>query len=163
MKPDLFRHLKLKPGTAIGILGEYAISGLIRGILKSYVVLERHFNTTKVEKGSVEWDTAIVMSLFAPLEAIGANAEKFVGSELLLIHHLPDFAWDNGDPVVHVFGMREGKFLGEGPLVRQRWEPKTVWLEGHAIMTVEDPSALSEISQVLRKRADEKRKMDTGV
>ena|SRR6185436_8785390 len=156
MNPEQFRQLKLKPGTELGILGEYSVPKPTKGALKAYIVLERNFNTVNAEKGTKEWDTAIVMSLFAPLEAIGANEEKYTGSELLLIHRHPNFAWDNGDPTVLVFGIRQGESLENGPLARVDWEPKTIWLEGHAIMTVEDASAPSEISKVMRDRVNKK-------
>ncbi len=155
MKPENFRQLLLKPGTLLGILGEEIGPGLVKGTLASYIVVEFPFSIDAREE--VVWDAAIMMTLFTPLHVRVMNGQEYHGNDLLLIHRNPQCAWDNNDPNVLVFGIRESEFLEGGPLAHNIWQPKTIWLEDHATMTVEDPSAPSEISQLLRKRDEERR------
>ena len=151
MKPEDFRQLLIKPGTALGLLGEEIGPGLVKGTLTSYVVVERHHNMYR-EVEEIVWDTAIILTLLIPLQIKTVDAKEYSGNRLLLIQRNPERAWDNSDPNVHVFGIPEGENLGEGPLARNVWQPKTVWLESHAIMTVENPEAPSETSRLMQKR-----------
>jgi hypothetical protein len=157
MQPKDFRHIRLNPGTLLGVLGEEKQTRLIKGVLKSYVIVERHDS----DQQTPVWDTALIMSLSVPLQTL-VGVEKHQCNELLLIHRYPDFAWDNMDPVVYVVGMREGESLGEGPVSCYNWLSKSFWLETHATMIVEDPSAPSEIARLLQEQAEAKKDQERG-
>jgi hypothetical protein len=137
----------------LGLLGEEMGPGVKKGKLTAYIVVERHHNMYE-EKGKGVWDAAILMSLFTPIHIHLIDNQEYSGKELLLIQRYPDRAWDNSDPNVHVFGILEGENLSDGPLALTEWQPKTIWLESHAIMTVEDPSAPSEVSKHMKKRTE---------
>src|SRR5262245_51715290 len=147
MKPEDFRRLLLNPGTVISLAGEYGGSSvwnddkLVRGILKSYIVVERHFTLWAKDKSDSIWDTAIVMGLDDPLQCFNFQRQNYSGDELLLMHRHEIFPWDNDDPSVLVYGIREGESLETSPLTRDLWLPKTQWLAGASTMSVEDPSS----------------------
>ncbi len=157
MKPEDFRRIRLSPGTLLGILGEEKETRLIKGVLKSHVIIERHDS----DQQTPVWDTALIMSLFVPLQS-SVGVEKHQCSELLLIHRFPDFAWDNMDPVIYVLGIRDGESLDRRLLTYDDWHPKVFWLETHATMIVEDPSAPSEIARLLQEQAETKKDRDKG-
>src|SRR5262249_21733497 len=103
------------------------------------------------------WDTAIVMGLDDPLQCFDFQRQNYSGDELLLMHRHEIFPWDNDDPSVLVYGIREGEALETSPLTRDLWLPKTQWLAGASTMSVEDPSSPSPMA-VLHKLGEAKRK-----
>lgn len=160
MKPEDFRSLLLKPGTLIGLAGDYSGDSewshgeLIQGELKQYIVVEH--NDMIIEDKKM-WDAAAIISLQTPLKTIGLKSEAFWGRHLLLIQRYAEAAWDANDPVIHVFGIKDEKIFIDGAVLsREVWQPKTVWLASAAVMTVEDDDAPSEMALAFRKRAERK-------
>jgi hypothetical protein len=161
MSPSDYRQLTLKVNTKLGVLGDFDkiltwdSKHLITGFLNSYVVIERHHNFYTHKQGeSIIWDTGIIMSLDTPLaikNVSTGNCDRF-----LLIHRYPEGAWDNSDPTIHVFAIATDIDFDREPLRKDEWFSKAIWLEGTAIMTVEDPLDPSEISMLLRTRQNNK-------
>jgi hypothetical protein len=152
-----FRQLLLKPGTLIGLYGDdgksaWAELALVKCILKSYVVVERHHNFD-AGQNEIQWDAGAIVSTLNPIRVNGYDSQEYFGGELLLIQR-GDYSirWDNHDPNVHVFGIR-GELPVTMPVPRSLWQPKTVWLACASIMTVEEPTMRSEFSKFLQKRA----------
>src|SRR5689334_12626974 len=104
MKPEDFRQLLVTPGTLLGLIGDYGGPSdwshhqLLKGLLESYLVLERHHNTDR-DNSDIVWDAAATLTLMAPLDTVGFHSERYIGTELLLIQRLPIFAWDSNDPI----------------------------------------------------------------
>jgi hypothetical protein len=158
MKPEDFRQLLLKPDTKLGLLGNWYPDlnhrGLIEGTLASYIAVERHHNhSDDWRQETIVWDAAVVMLPSIQLQGTVDDKQEYL-DELLLLHRFPNFAWDNSDPVVHVFGVKRSESLPRGALARSIWQPKTVWLESRAVMTVEDPVMPSEMSQFFRSQVN---------
>lgn len=167
MKPDDFRQLIIQPGTLIGLIGDYngsewSHSEQVQGNITDYIIVERHQPIAhNKEMGDVEWDTAALVSLPVPLQTLGYHSnlsteEEYNGDKLLLIHRYPNFAWDNVDPTVHVFGIKHDTSLENSPLRLTAWRPKTIWLSSAAVMTVEDAPILSEYSRATHKSIEVK-------
>ena len=124
--------------------------------LVTYVVTERHITFNR-DKNDVIWDAgAITRSLYC-VNAVGAEAQRYCGDHFLLILRHPADRWDNHDPDVFVYGIKRGEKLGEEPLARSFWQPRTVWLAGASTMIVNDPRFGSEISLLLEEREKPKR------
>jgi hypothetical protein len=158
--PKDFRRLRIKPGTQIGLIGDYNASSIwsndeqVTATLDTYLVVERRLAFTL----KVAWDTASIASLSVPLNTISMNEERCVVSALLLTHRysemeLEGFAfqekyfppWEHESTVL-VYGLRLGESLGSGPLRLTDWEPKTERLSGAAHLTIEEsfyPSPLA--------------------
>src|SRR5712691_4489524 len=107
MKPEDFRKLLIKPGTALSLSGEYGSSSVwgdkpVRGTLTTFLVVERDFTLWAKDSKAPIWDTAIILSLEALLHVTGLKSEEYAGNQLLLLHRHNDLAWDNNDPDVHV-------------------------------------------------------------
>ena len=140
MKPESFRQLRIEPGTLIGLVGDYDVPSRwsnntqVRGVLSRYLVVERHHTPWK-KKGERVWDAAAIVLLTIPLKTISIESEECLVNELLLIQRYPDSPWENGC-CVHVFGVREGKTLGHGPLPTTAWPTKTIHLSLAADLTV---------------------------
>ncbi len=177
MKPKDFRDLVLTPNTVLGVSGddgpsEWSHEKHVQGILTGYIIVERH-HSLSVGKGPgiIDWDTAALVSLYAPLQTVGFrhnpfSEEDYFGDQLLLLHRYPGFAWANVDPTVHVLGVKQDVRLGEGPLHLAEWRPKTVWLTSAAVMTVEDAPILSQYARVLHRSLELKElkaQLDKGV
>jgi hypothetical protein len=144
MIPEQFRSLFLKPGAKIGVLGDLTASRIVQGSLKTYVILEREHNDK-----TIAWDTAILMVLPQAIQVTGIAEKEFFGNELLLIHRYPGFAWDNGDPTVHVFGVTNSEISNSGPLNYVSWQPHVIWLDARATMFVDEPPNPSALSKRL--------------
>lgn len=76
----------------------------------------------------------------------------------MLFHRYPEPAWDNNDPNVFVYGIQNIETISNPPLKFEAWRPDAVWLSGAAIMTIEDPLALSEMAVAFRRRESERAK-----
>lgn len=157
MKPSDFRELVNKPGTSIGLIGEYSgdsdwsQGSVIKGTLTAYIIVER-----KDLGAEMTWDTGAIISLNSTLHSRGMSSENFVGDRLLLLHRYPDLAWDNKDPNVHVYGISSTIDLSDTPIAFSVWHSKAVWLSAAAIMVVEDSENTSEMAQALRRKEDNK-------
>lgn len=173
MQPEDFREIMNPPGTSIGLIGDYggpsewSNGKLVIGTVKSYVIVERHHNTIEIAINGIVWDTAAIISLLKPLKLLGESGQEYIGSELLLIHRYPELAWDNKDPNVHVFGIKQSESLpAKEPLVLSLWKSKTIWLSSAAIMTVEESKNISDMARVFRekvKRGENDENVDSQV
>ena len=155
MEPQEVRELLIKPGTRISLSGEYGgestwSPSVITGVLKAYIVVE-HIRATWVV-GHTVWDTAVIVALDSVLYTQDFYDTDYVGSEVLLLHRYEDVAWDNDDPTVLVFGIKQAEILGEGPLAVAMWRPKTMPLAGAAVMAVHDPLAPSQLALLHKAR-----------
>jgi hypothetical protein len=160
MKPEDFRRIALQPGTHIGLIGDYngpsewSHGKIVEGSVENYLVVERHHNMEEVHN-IIVWDAAAVVTLPAVLHSPGyssitiATAETYVGNRLLLVQRHSDSAWDNQDPNVHVFGIKDKCLTTDKPLLRVEWEPKMVWLSAAAIMFVIDSDNLTDMAAAL--------------
>ena len=153
MKPEDFRQLLLPPGAKLSLIGgdyggaEWSYEERIKGVLKLYVVIERHHHATIAPKS--DWDAAAIMMLPKPV-AVTEDSVSYVGNELLLIQRYPNFPWDDEGQTVWVFGIQPGELVTDRPLARQVWQPKTVLLSYGATMLEEEapsPSAMSRAFQ----------------
>ncbi len=174
MKPEDFRKLSIKPGTVLSIIDSeegWSYDERVKGTLKSYVVVERHWPV--ISKAHKIWDAGIILSLPTPLQMTMGSTE-FRGDELLLIHRYPpvhcypnfpwdkigfsfgnpDYPWDDYGHTVLVFGIQQGKTLGEGPIALSVWQPKTVMLSYDAVMLVEDTPNPSEMSRAFQRSSE---------
>lgn len=175
-----FRRLRIKPGTQIGLIGDYNAPSTwsndeqVIATLDTYLVVERQLVFTL----KVTWDTAAIASLSIPLHTINVNKERCVVSDLLLTHRyseteLEGFAfqekyfppWEHEGTVL-VYGLRLGESLGAGPLKLTDWEPKTERLSGAAHLTVEEPLYPSPLAFRVLHHSNElkdlKRMLDVG-
>jgi hypothetical protein len=157
MQPSNYRQLSLNVGTKLGLLGDFEMipawkpKHLIEGVLKSYLVVERHHNFyTHKEDINPTWDAAIIMSLDMPLTIV--DAKTWDCNRVLLIHRYPDVAWDKNDPTVHVFALPSVELFNQEPISKDRWFAISTWLEATAVMTVEDTLDPSEISILLKTK-----------
>ncbi len=154
MKPEDFRQLLNKVGTPIGLIGEYggpsdwSRGEVISGTLKSYVVVERQ---DPIE-GNRVWDAAAIIQLNDTLTSVGLDAKTFVGKFLLLLHRYPEFAWDNKDPNVYVYGFEYDRIVDSDLLKYEVWAGKAILLSSAAIMMIEDPLAPSEVAQAFQNK-----------
>jgi hypothetical protein len=157
MKPEDFSQLLLKPGTLVGLIGDYgddskwSHGAMIKCILISYIVIERRHHPYPNK-----WDAGAIVSSNQFLETVGCEGQEYSGDRFLLIQRVPNLAWDNQDPGVYVYGIKNGEQLGEGSLLREQWEPKTVWLSAAANLSVEEPGSQSEFSIAWQARLKSK-------
>jgi hypothetical protein len=114
---------------------------------QEYVVMERRHSWFDNKKRDIEWDAAALVTLHELL-----NGKLYQGDKLLLFLRYPESNWDNNDPNVYVYGITDSEGYEESLIARTMWEPKTVWLTSHTVMTVEDPAGRSEISLFYEKR-----------
>lgn len=148
MEPGSFRELKIKPGTLLGLIGDYNWPSFwskgvqVKGVLESYLVVEQDY-TIGEKRRVFRWDAAALVSLDAPLETVHVGGEECTVSKLLLIQRYPDLPWGGEPPgdTVLVFGVRVGETLdlSKGPLPFAEWHEKTEQLSLAAIMTILKP------------------------
>lgn len=180
MFPKDFRRLRIKPGTQIGLIGDYNAPSTwsndeqVIVTLDTCLVVERRLVFT----AKAVWDTAAIASLPIPLHTINVNEEECVVSALLLTHRyseteLEGFAfqekyfppWEHESTVL-VHGLRLGESLGSGPLRLIDWEPRTERLSGAAHLTIEEPFYPSPLAFRVLRHSNElknlKRMLDSG-
>ncbi len=157
MKPEDYRQLTLKIGTPVSLAGEYGgpstwSEGILEGKLYCYLVVERDFTLWMDDKSKSVWDTGAIVALERPLAMTGFHGEAYQGIQLLLLHRHPNTAWDNSDPDVHVYGIKQNESLEKGPLSISQWRLKTVLLAGTCTMSVDDPLSPSLISTLRKEK-----------
>lgn len=153
MKPSEFRTIKLAKGLLIGLIGDYNAPStwsdgkIMKATIDKYVVVQRHHIWDDENK----WDAAMIVNLASPIIFIGIDDKVCRSQQLLLLHRYSDNAWDNSDPIVHVFALPLDVSINDGAK-KEDWHPKVVWLSAAATMMIQEEGQLSEFAIALHEK-----------
>ena len=150
------RQKLLEKGTLLGLSGDYnapSIWGekhLLSMTLSEYLIVERHDKV--LEEHNTNLDVGLIVSREESISISNVdNGGAFLGRKFLLLLRYHDTDWNNQDPNVHVFGLKDDLVL-TSPLSKQTWYPQAARLSYAAILCVIEPDKMSEVGTFLVKK-----------
>ncbi|GAB4514136.1 MAG: hypothetical protein OHK0046_15820 [Anaerolineae bacterium] len=163
MRDMIKRQIYLPLGTTIGLIGDYNAESswgkdtILNCELTSYTLIERKSLSINLrndfdDNPEVVWDTAVLAICHTTLNIIGIDRQSYTGANLLIFHRYIDTHWNNSDPNVHVFGIKNVRLFTVEPTPYQVWLKNAVWLSAAAIMIAQDDDNQSEMSRVLKEK-----------
>ena len=148
--PEDYRQLNIKPGTRIGLIGDYdapttwSYEKIVVVSTWDYIILERKFVFTS----EIGWDTGILISLQTPFESLGFSGKTHKFSYFILVHRYSDLntevpsnhgkfipAWQD-DISLMVYGIKAGEKVEGNILSFQNWVSKSEQLSAAAMLSL---------------------------
>lgn len=170
MQPQDLRPIELVLNIKVGLVGgfdgekpsdDWSGGKIVVGNLDKFIVVERH----DAKSYPMVYDTAALIRLPEAIQTKGYRHIEGMSVrypvttlDLLLIQRGPpdsDFCvWGPVDPTVNIFAFPIDIDFNILMPKAEDWIPKSYYLAGHAIMTIEEPFIDTDMARAMRQRHD---------
>ena len=170
MQPQDLRPIELSLNIKVGLVGgfdsgkpldDWSGGKIVVGNLEKFIVVERHDDNLY----PMMWDAAAVIQLPKPIQTKGYRLSEGMSTRyslttrdfLLIQRGLPDSkfcVWGPVDSIVNIFAFPLGVDFNTLMPKAKNWIPKSYYLAGHAIMTIEEPLIDTDMARAIRQRHD---------